>query len=81
MLPILVDTLVPRAVKAVTAAIATNVPANAYSTIVNPDSSCQKASNVLFKVFIMTFILIIRFDLLINTQQQLIIYRYSFKSE
>ena len=52
MLPILVATVLPRVVKAVTAAIATKVPAKAYSTIVRPDSSCQKASNVLFNVFI-----------------------------
>ena len=52
MLPIVVETVVPRVFKAVTAAIATRVPASAYSTIVNPDSSCQKASNVLFNVFI-----------------------------
>ena len=45
---------VPRFVKAVTAPKVTSVPATAYSTIVRPDSSCQKAFNILFK-FCMIF--------------------------
>jgi len=50
MVPSLVEIVVPRVVRAVMATTAIRAPVKAYSTIVSPDSSFQKASNVLFKV-------------------------------
>jgi hypothetical protein len=41
----------PRLVKDAAQARVTSDPATAYSTIVRPVSSCQKAFNVLFKFF------------------------------
>ena len=67
MAPSLVEIAVPRPVSAVMAATAIRAPVKAYSTIVKPDSSCQKAINTLFNVFIL-------FSLILSGQDYLLIH-------